>query len=394
MAQSRLKLAFIHPAFAVYGGAEDYLITAMNLLAQKGHQVDLYTAIYDTAHFPTGNFTIQLLGGRGYLESIPGTFRLAHRLHRHLTDYDCLIPVNFPAPIWVNLFPKPNPVLWLCMEPKRSLYPAVMNPEQPIEYRHARSYRARDWWRLFSTDAHVLLPYSVRAALQRALDQYTARRLQSIVTHSNYTAAKIRRIYPDRPVQAIGAPVIFPLRTHQPAEPFFLVPTRLEPIKNVGNVIEAVQQLAATGTPYHAVIMGTGSQADHLRQLVRQKSLDHWIKFTGFVEPHERERLYQCCAFVVYPALAEPFGLPCLEAGLYAKAVLAANQGGPAEIIQHEQTGLLVDMTQPNQIAAGIRQLIHEAAPMGTAARVNVEVRYGNWVTHFEQILFNLVRGG
>jgi glycosyltransferase involved in cell wall biosynthesis len=95
---------------------------------------------------------------------------------------------------------------------------------------------------------------------------------------------------------------------------------------------------------------------------------------------------------VVYPSLAEPMGMPCIEAGLYAKPVIASHQGGPAAIIKHEETGLLVDMTQPEALAAGISRLIENpetCIKLGKNAREYLEpiCELENWIRKLEAVL-------
>lgn len=57
----------------------------------------------------------------------------------------------------------------------------------------------------------------------------------------------------------------------------------------------------------------------------------------------------------------EPFGLVALEAMKSNKPVIAANHGGLAEIVVHEETGLLFEPGNAKQLAAAILRLIQNA---------------------------------
>ncbi len=261
----------------------------------------------------------------------------------------------------------------------------------PHQFRTASHYQGfKGLWRLLTRDPHVLLPYSARALGQRIFDQLAVRRVDHILTHSPYTAEKIRKVYAHKPVEVIWAGVPLP-KPQPPSEPqpqtessapIILVPTRLEPIKNVANVLLAIGTLQNQGSlhPYRVVVMGTGSEEANLRQLALEAGLEAAVTFTGFVSDSERESLYQRCAMVVYPALAEPLGLPCIEAGLHQKPVIASDAGGPSTIIVNQQTGLLVNMSDPQAIAGAIAALIADpegAAHMGHAAEALLRPRCG-----------------
>jgi glycosyltransferase involved in cell wall biosynthesis len=62
-----------------------------------------------------------------------------------------------------------------------------------------------------------------------------------------------------------------------------------------------------------------------------------------------------------------------------AKPVIASNIGGPAEIIQHQKTGLLVPPAQPKILATKTLELLNnptELKKRGTNARKNAIQKY------------------
>jgi glycosyltransferase involved in cell wall biosynthesis len=76
---------------------------------------------------------------------------------------------------------------------------------------------------------------------------------------------------------------------------------------------------------------------------------------------------------------AEPFGMSVVEAMALGRPVIASNVGGPAEIIEHERSGLLVPPRDPAALAAAIGRLIAEPglrAALGAAARRRIEDRF------------------
>ncbi|MGH8548723.1 MAG: glycosyltransferase family 4 protein [Methylococcales bacterium] len=66
-----------------------------------------------------------------------------------------------------------------------------------------------------------------------------------------------------------------------------------------------------------------------------------WVHFTGWLSPDTLARWYREADVLVVPSWYEPFGMVVLEGMLYGLPIAAADVGGPAEILEHEHTGLL-----------------------------------------------------
>jgi glycosyltransferase involved in cell wall biosynthesis len=146
--------------------------------------------------------------------------------------------------------------------------------------------------------------------------------------------------------------------------------------------LEAVALLKATHqlAGFRCVILGTGSEQAALEAFAESQNLTTVVEFVGFVSDAERDRYYRRCAFIVYPSLVEPLGMPPIEGGLHGKAVIASTIGGPGTIVQHQKTGLLVTVNDPAAIAGAIQTLIQNpdrAIQMGQAAREHLIPIYG-----------------
>jgi glycosyltransferase involved in cell wall biosynthesis len=76
---------------------------------------------------------------------------------------------------------------------------------------------------------------------------------------------------------------------------------------------------------------------------------------------------------------AEPFGMSIIEAMAMARPVIATDGGGPAEIIEHGKTGLLVPPRRPDALAAALLSMIREpwkTRAMGVAAHLAAAERF------------------
>ncbi|SHM15045.1 glycogen(starch) synthase [Nitrosospira sp. Nsp11] len=65
------------------------------------------------------------------------------------------------------------------------------------------------------------------------------------------------------------------------------------------------------------------------------------IQFTGWLNTIEVGKWYEQVDILVVPSWYEPFGMVVLEGMLYGLPIAASNVGGPAEILEHGNTGLL-----------------------------------------------------
>jgi L-malate glycosyltransferase len=83
------------------------------------------------------------------------------------------------------------------------------------------------------------------------------------------------------------------------------------------------------------------------------------IQWQGFTEDVERE--YKEADIVLNFSESESFSITCLEALFYGRPLIATDCGGPAEIIDHRQTGLLVKNRDVAAMAESMLELANNA---------------------------------
>lgn len=105
---------------------------------------------------------------------------------------------------------------------------------------------------------------------------------------------------------------------------------------------------------------------------------------------YEVPELYRIAAekkgVFVNPALTEPFGLTLLEAAATGLPIVATRDGGPTDIIRNCQNGILVDPTNPENIAAALKTIITDHDKWRTFSKngvINVRRHY-TWERHAE----------
>lgn len=99
------------------------------------------------------------------------------------------------------------------------------------------------------------------------------------------------------------------------------------------------------------------------------------FQFTGRVPQDQLPAVYRQAGVVVFPSLAEAFGLTCAEAMACGRPVVATALASGPELVEHEQSGLLADPRDPGEFAAGVLRLLQDAEfsrQVGLAARARV----------------------
>jgi len=191
-----------------------------------------------------------------------------------------------------------------------------------------------------------------------------AHRADRIVVVSQFTAREVERLL-DVPLDRIsvcspGAPAWAPRQTEPGAAGYVLFFGTLEPRKNVGTLLDAYVRLAARRADLPPLVLAgraTAASRSWLEQIERPP-LKKLARHVGYVDPANRQALYEGARFLVQPSYEEGFGLPVLEAMTLGLPVVAANRGALPEVLG--DAGLLFDPLDPDHLAAAIERAIDD----------------------------------
>ncbi|KIO74866.1 glycosyl transferase [Pedobacter lusitanus] len=99
-------------------------------------------------------------------------------------------------------------------------------------------------------------------------------------------------------------------------------------------------------------------QDEHYYKEAVAPFLSEDIVFLGPAGPEQRNQLLKGASALLHPInFAEPFGLSVAEALLCGTPVIAFNRGSMPELIEHEQTGFLVENT--DEAVAAVARIVH-----------------------------------
>jgi glycosyltransferase involved in cell wall biosynthesis len=124
-----------------------------------------------------------------------------------------------------------------------------------------------------------------------------------------------------------------------------------------------------------------GSQTQYIRGLRAKAAEFGGVHFLGHVDHQRLPALLAMSDVLAFPSTwQEPFGMVVVEAMASGLPVVAFRQGGPAEIIEHERSGLLVEPQQGSEgLARALVQLLQDkqqAERIAFAAREQVVKRF------------------
>jgi len=143
---------------------------------------------------------------------------------------------------------------------------------------------------------------------------------------------------------------------------------RLVPRKGADMAVRAMKQVVARRPDVHYLIVGDGELRTELEQLIAAEGLQDAVTLVGKVSDDELLRYLRLCDLFLMPNRTMPdgdtegFGLVFREANACRKPVIGGRAGGVVEAVEDGVSGLLVDGTSPDEIAAAVERILGDPA--------------------------------
>jgi glycosyltransferase involved in cell wall biosynthesis len=207
-----------------------------------------------------------------------------------------------------------------------------------------------------------------------------ARRARMVVTPSEATAEDVRRLLHVRRSRLAVIPLAartlsagvedrvvlerFALR----AGAFILSIGTIEPRKNGVGLLAAFERLAGEDPALRLVFAGgPGWRDGPFKRALAASPVRDRVVLTGHLPDGQIAALLESCAVMAYPAFLEGFGLPVIEAMAAGVPVVTSRTSSMPEVAAGG--AVLVDPTNVESIAAGIREARAEADGLGGRGR-------------------------
>lgn len=151
------------------------------------------------------------------------------------------------------------------------------------------------------------------------------------------------------------APIVLRSRLFPDADedtPILFIACRMSREKGVFDLPLIVRMVREQLPLTRIVLAGTGPDVDELKQALPE------AKFLGWVDKVQLASLYKSLDLFLFPSRFDTFGNVILEAFAHGMPVVAMRNKGPADIVQDEVNGLLVDTAE--EMAAGAVRILKD----------------------------------
>jgi glycosyltransferase involved in cell wall biosynthesis len=178
-------------------------------------------------------------------------------------------------------------------------------------------------------------------------------------------------------------------RTGLPADRFIvLFVGLLVPVKGLDVLVQSLPGLDAP--ELLCVLVGEGDSRAELERQAEELGVSRQLRFVGRQPSSEIQTWINAADVLVLPSRSEGRPNVVLEAQACGVPVIATRVGGTPELVQHEQTGLLMDRDDPIALAGSLRRLMEDAdlrRRLGRAGRQSIIDQGLTWEANAEQML-------
>jgi glycosyltransferase involved in cell wall biosynthesis len=134
----------------------------------------------------------------------------------------------------------------------------------------------------------------------------------------------------------------------------FVYVGRVSAEKNIEILLEAHRQLVDEGLDVALAVVGDGPERKRLQNIYEAKGR---VVFTGYLHGNDLATAYASSHALAFPSMSDTFGNVVLEAHASGIPAIVSNQGGPQEIVQAHDSGLIADAREAHNFANAMRTL-------------------------------------
>ena len=159
--------------------------------------------------------------------------------------------------------------------------------------------------------------------------------------------------------------------------PRLITVSRFDKRKNHEKVIMALRNLKQTYPDIVYICVGDGDEEQNVKNLVKELNLEGQVMFFKNISSNLKNALIAKSNIFVMPSIihkksVEGFGIAYVEAGQYGIPSIGGKDGGAADAIDHDKTGLICDGNELNDVYSSIENLLKDKKYIdyGKAAKI------------------------
>jgi glycosyltransferase involved in cell wall biosynthesis len=179
--------------------------------------------------------------------------------------------------------------------------------------------------------------------------------------------------------------------------PFLLFVGRLEEVKGIEYLIEAMRGIVRYNNKSKLLIVGEGPIKEKLISLCNSLNLNDSITFVGALPHSDLPAYFATADYFISPSVitdkgqVEGFGLTLVEASLSGCIPIATKTGGIIDIIEHRETGFFVDNKSHSSITDTVLNLMQNKALHHSAKEKGREINLNKFTWNSSVYKFNSV---
>ncbi|MBC5792911.1 MAG: glycosyltransferase [Nanohaloarchaea archaeon] len=334
-----MEVGIYHPWLKEKGGAEKVVL---ELAKRSTHEITIYTRFYnpESTFKEFGDLEIKELGFGGDAKNFIDAglrFGIGSMLGKIPTEkLDALIISEAGLGSLTAIRNNNLPIICYCHTPLRAAHPEFTQlyiNEQPLPLKPV---------------------YKIGTKIYSVFEKHAWKKFDKVIANSQTTKERIiaKHLKHEKDIEVVHPGADIEQNKPGEYENYFLYPSRFRKYKRQELAIEAFEKADLEG--FKLILAGSNQDPEYVEQL-RQKAGEN-VEIKTDVPGDEWRELYRNCYSVLFLAENEDWGIIPVETGSYGKSIISVNEGGPAESVQHGETGFLVE-PEPGMIAEKMCEL-------------------------------------
>ena len=177
--------------------------------------------------------------------------------------------------------------------------------------------------------------------------------------------------------------------------PRLITVSRYDKRKNHEKVIMALRNLKQVYPDIVYICIGCGDEEENIKKLVKELNLEEQVMFFKDISNELKNSLLAKSNIFIMPSIihkksVEGFGIAYVEAAQYGIPSIGGKDGGAADAIDHEKTGLICDGNNLDAVYSSINSMLENKKYLeyGKAAKENsVKFKWDIIIEEYKKIL-------
>ena len=172
--------------------------------------------------------------------------------------------------------------------------------------------------------------------------------------------------------------------------PRLITVSRFDKRKNHEKIIMALRNLKQIYPDIVYVCIGHGDEEENIKTLVKELDLGNQVMFFKDISTNLKNALIAKSHIFVMPSIiykksVEGFGIAYVEAAQYAIPSIGATDGGAADAIDHEKTGLICDGNSLDELYSAISSMLENKKYLELGKNAKEYVNKFHWSKIIEE---------